>query len=620
MKTAATRKSLAAHLGTVLACIALAACGGADQEDTESDSPEHAMQAQHARDRAAPTVSITSQTETTSTGIVGLSGVAGDDRRISRVRWRNDRGGDGTAQLSGTSRQAYWTVAAIQLSNGQNTITITAVDSAGKRTQTSRVISWDLVPTPPPAPEPEPAPPPPAPEPAPPPPAPEPAPPPPPPPAPAPPPPAPEPAPAPPTGQAVFPLRTEPGKRYLVDSAGAPFFIHGDASWSLMVQLTREQVDQYLDDRAARGFNTLLVNLIEHEFADNPPKNVYGQGPFLTPGDFGTPNEAYFAHVDWVMERTAAKGFLVLLVPAYLGYNGEGQGWYREMSSNGTAKMRSYGRYVGQRYARFSNIMWTQGGDYNPPNKALTNEVAAGIREYDTRSLYTAHCAPETAAATYWSGDGWLQVNNVYTYNTVYTASLAQYARPGQMPFFYMEGRYEGDTNDGNERRVRIQAYQALLSGAMGHIFGNTPVWNFNGRPLYPTSLTWQQALGSRGAQSMTHLHSLFTPRSWWDLVPDAGNTFLTNGLSSELDRAVAAKAANGSYALAYLPSVRTVTANLGQLAGPKVNARWFDPASGAYSAIPGSPFSATGSQTFRPASNNSSNYGDWVLVLESSQ
>jgi hypothetical protein len=417
---------------------------------------------------------------------------------------------------------------------------------------------------------------------------------------------------------AVFPLRVEAGKRYLVDAAGTPFLMQGDSPWSLMVQLTREQVDQYLDDRRARGFNTLLVNLIEHKFSNNPPKNVYGNGPFLTPGDYSTPNELYFAHADWVIQRAASKGFLLLLVPSYLGYGGGDQGWYQEMTANGTAKMREFGRYLGRRYSGFANILWTHGGDYNPPNKALVNEIAAGIREFDTRSLMSAHSAPETAAADYWGSESWLQVNNVYTYNTVYSAALTQYARADQKPFFYLEGRYENEAGEGTEQRVRVQAYHALLSGAAGQVFGNNPIWHFNGPGLYPTALTWQQALSGPGSQSMTHARTLFASRSWWTLQPDATNLVLTGGLSSNQDRAVAARAADRSFAIAYMPSVRTVTVNLAQLAGPNVNARWYDPANGTYVSIPGSPFPASGSQTFRPATANASSFGDWALVLES--
>src|SRR5882672_12100710 len=66
---------------------------------------------------------------------------------------------------------------------------------------------------------------------------------------------------------ARFPLEIAVGQRYLRDMSGAPFLIQGDAAWSLIADLTREEADAYLADRAARGFNTILVNLLEHRFA-----------------------------------------------------------------------------------------------------------------------------------------------------------------------------------------------------------------------------------------------------------------------------------------------------------------------------------------------------------------
>ena len=75
----------------------------------------------------------------------------------------------------------------------------------------------------------------------------------------------------------AFPLAVRPGERYLDDAEGRPFLIHGDTAWSLIADLTREDVDLYLRDRRARGFNTLLVNLIESRFATNAPANAYGQ-------------------------------------------------------------------------------------------------------------------------------------------------------------------------------------------------------------------------------------------------------------------------------------------------------------------------------------------------------
>jgi hypothetical protein len=418
-----------------------------------------------------------------------------------------------------------------------------------------------------------------------------------------------------PTATPVFPLAVAAGKRYLQDAEGKPFLIHGDTAWSLIAQLTREEADLYLDDRRARGFNTILVSLIEHHYSANHPANAYEQQPFLKPGDYTTPNDAYFAHADWVLRQAAEKGFLVLLTPSYTGCCGDG--WYEEMVANGPDRLRQYGEYLGRRYHNFTNILWVHAGDANPPNKDLVRAIAEGIRSFDRRALHTAH-GDHTAALDYWQGETWLHVNNIYTYKPVYARALQQYVRPERMPFFLIESIYENERG-ATEQSLRTQAYHAVLSGAAGQVFGNNPVWHFEGRGSYDGPVTWQEALGSRGARSMTRLRDLLAAISWWELEPDADNTLLTGGLGSDHDRAVAARSTDRARALVYLPSSREVTVDLGQLAGPQVAARWYDPADGRFAAVAGASFPASGPRQFRPEpGTNSSGFDDWVLILES--
>jgi hypothetical protein len=227
----------------------------------------------------------------------------------------------------------------------------------------------------------------------------------------------------------------------------------------------------------------------------------------------------------------------------------------------------------------------------------------------------------------FWQGEPWLQVNNVYTAhpdawsdNPVHAATLEQYARPERMPFFLIEGVYE-NMHGADERLLRTQAYQAWLCGATGHVFGNDPIWHFD-MPGYPPrpAMTWREALGSRGAQSMTHLRNLLAATPWWKLKPDVTNAVVTDGLGPAEDRAVAASSTDRSFALVYLPSSRAITVDLGQLAGPQVAAHWYDPADGRFARVSGSPFPATGSRRLQPTPDpNSSGFDDWVLILESS-
>ena len=416
------------------------------------------------------------------------------------------------------------------------------------------------------------------------------------------------------SNSAGFPLSVRPGHRYLEDVAGKPFFLQGDTAWSLIAQLTREDADIYLRDRKARGFNTILVNLLEHRFARNAPANAYGDRPFKVPGDFGVPEEAYFRHADWVLRRACELGLLVLLAPAYTGNGGGPEGWYKEMVASGAEKLHAYGRFLGARYRDMDNILWVAGGDSNPPDKALTRAVVEGIRQMDPDALHTAHAAPGNAALDYWEGEPWLAVNTAYTYEPVHIAALAQYERKGTIPFFLIESAYENE-HDAGEHRVRMQAYQAILSGASGHVYGNNPIWHFDGPGLYRVSMSWRQALDSRGAQSMSVLHGLLSSVKWWLLEPDVDNSFLIGGRGLDNARAVAAVAIDRSSALVYLPTSRTVRLDLRRLAGSSVEARWFDPSNGQLTTAEGSPLPAA-IHKLKPPARNGAGFPDWVLEL----
>lgn len=412
-----------------------------------------------------------------------------------------------------------------------------------------------------------------------------------------------------------FPLHVEPGKRYLIDAKNHPFLIDGDAAWSLIAQLTREEANYYLEDRKSRGFNAILVNLLEHKFATNAPANIYGDRPFRKESDFTTPNESYFKHADWIIERACELGFVVLLTPAYAGHEGGLEGWYREVEQNGAAKLEIFGRYLGNRYRNFSNIIWVQGGDYNPPDRELYRALAKGISETDPGSLQTAHNSPGYAALDYWSIEPWLSINSVYTYGSIFSASRDQYRKSPVMPFFLVESAYENE-HGVNARRLRQQAYQAILSGAAGQVFGNNPIWHFSGPGLFPVAMTWQDALDSPGSRSMATLFRIMGSRKWWQLIPDIDNSFLFSGADAEDGHAVAAVAHDGSSALVYVPSRRKIGVDLSQLSGKFVTAQWIDPTNG--NAIDRMEVgNKLGKQTFVPPETNNSGYDDWLLELK---
>ena len=89
-------------------------------------------------------------------------------------------------------------------------------------------------------------------------------------------------------------------------------------------------------------------------------------------------------------------------------------------------------------------------------------------------------------------------------------------------------------------------------------------------------------------------------------------------GTFGAADYVTAARTPDGTLAMAYVPSSRTITVDLSTLGGP-VTARWYDPTAGTFTSIPGSPFPNAGSMQFATPGTNAGDDDDWVLVLEAS-
>lgn len=410
-----------------------------------------------------------------------------------------------------------------------------------------------------------------------------------------------------------FPLRTDgPVNRFLVDQNKQPFFWLGDAAWSLIAQLSREDVDLYLDDRRAKGFSVVLVSLVEHKFSTGAPADFYGDLPF-NGKPFITPNEKYFEHADYVIKSALQRNIVVLLAPLYLGYNCGDEGWCAGVNAASASDLYSWGQFVGKRYKNFSNLVWIIGGDTDPSGvKDKVLEMIRGIRENDSVHLFTAHNQPETMAITPWKGESWLTVNNVYSYDSIlYRHFKTAYTMAPTMPFFLCEAAYENEHHSTPEQ-LRTQAYQAILSGSMGHIFGNCPVWHFGAIKSWCNLTDWKTELNNSGSVSMDYFQRLFRSRSWQTLIPDFDHKIMTEGFGTWglTDYVTTAITGDGNTIIAYLPSRRTVTLDLSKISGEKARCWWYDPSLGK--AIDAGTFKTSGYHSFTPDPGN-----DIVLIID---
>jgi hypothetical protein len=398
-----------------------------------------------------------------------------------------------------------------------------------------------------------------------------------------------------------YPIRVNSGGRFLEDQDGNPFFINGNAAWSLSNELTYAQADQFMQNMKAKGITTLLWNTPEAYFTGGPA-NKNGDEPFGAT-DFVNMNEDYWKHIDSLVNRAEELGLNLLMSPVYLGYNCGAEGWCSSVKARSDAQMKAYGVWIGNRYKNNKNIMWCMGGDTNPSSVASKlNSVVSGINEADVLygpRLYTIHNERNTRADSH-INPSWLSLNNIYTDATVVSDADNAYSRNPTLPFFLIEAIYENEGGS-TPQSLRAQAYWTILRGGCGHIFGNRPMWYFGSG--------WQNAMESSGHVSMMHFGNLFRSRHWWKLVPDRNGKVITSGAQTGSSLATFAYASDSTSIIGYLPSQRTVTIDPGVLEGDSIQVWWYQPSNG--SSTNGGILSNT-SRSYTPPSG-----GDWVLVID---
>jgi len=405
----------------------------------------------------------------------------------------------------------------------------------------------------------------------------------------------------------------------------------------------------FIENRRRYGINALWINLLCNDGTGcNADGTTFdGVAPFTTANDLSTPNSVYFDRAAVIINLAAANGMIVILNPI------ETIGWLRTLQANGIDKTFAYGQYLGNRYKNFPNIIWMHGNDFqswqNATDAALIQAVAHGIRSADSNHIHTVELNYFTSGSL--DDKSWeplIELNAAYTYFPTYAQVLTEYNRQNFKPVFMVEANYEFeslDTGGGSTQNLRQQEYWAMLSGGAGQLYGSAHTWQLQ--------KGWEANLDTSGVVQLSYMKNLFASRKWHDLVPDQTHTVLTAGydafscnvgkfevhVSEDRDSlmarafgrirkysgigsitsntcATAARTSDGSLVIVYMPTIRAITVDMSKLTGT-TTARWYDPTSGEYADVKGSPFANEGSRQFMPSGANKSGEGDWVLVLE---
>jgi hypothetical protein len=371
------------------------------------------------------------------------------------------------------------------------------------------------------------------------------------------------------------PVRVSLNGRYLVDAQGDPLFWLGDTAWPLFAQYARADAENYLANRAHKGF-TVIQGVLAWGGGTGfegptPGPNAAGDLPWLDQNP-ATPNDAYFKHVDHIARVAATHGLTLAMLPTW-GY------YVNDVGTLTPENAYAYGKWLGLRYRAQPNIIWVNGGDRIPVGHEHTwNALAHGLREGDGGAhLITYHPCGWTHSSQYFHTSDWLDFNMIQTWTEwakVYPAVAYDCQLLPIKPVIMAEGAYE----NGPEYPqgpitplvVRRQAWWVFMAGGYS-TYGQNEMWRM--KP------DWATTFDTPAAGHMSIYKQIATSRLWWERVPDQG--LFASGVSSERTLNTAVRSPQGDWAMVYLSSQCHVLIQLDKLQARRVQATLVNPATG---------------------------------------
>ncbi len=308
------------------------------------------------------------------------------------------------------------------------------------------------------------------------------------------------------------------------------------------------------------------------------------------------PNEKYFRHVDSIINIAAEKGLFIGLLPTW-GDKVDKQ-WGQGPVIFDVQNAFQYGKWIGNRYKDYPNIIWINGGDRNcgGGNYQVWDALALGIKSVDKNHLMTFHPWGGTGSSACFQNSDWLDFNMLQSghsdrFIANYDMVHADYDRIPVKPCMDGEPNYEDhpinwDPANGwfNDWDVRRAAYQSVFDGGMGVTYGCHAIWQFldKGR----TAITWArhywyEDLDLPGAFDMMYLRELIESKPFFSRIPD--QSMIIGDDSGFTNKIIACR--GDGYGFVYLPANKGVTVKLSLISSDN-NVSWFNPRTGKYKAV----------------------------------
>ncbi len=396
-------------------------------------------------------------------------------------------------------------------------------------------------------------------------------------------------------GAAMHGLKVSPNHRQLVDAeTGQPVFILADTAWNLNA-LKLDEVEIYLNRRAAQGFNVVMFALNFSPQGDET--NAYGHAAYIGAGKAEL-NPAYFEYCDAVVKKSAKRGLYVML---YAMWAGEKAG---TMNNYTAEQLNKIGRELGEHFRGVANVILCVGGEASPRYIEVerVNAIGRGLKDGCAgENLVTVHPCSGNSSSKFFADSPWLDFymsqakSGTGAVNAAYDAAALvekDFHTTPLKPTMMGEHRYETGTAE-DPVIQRRSLYQCVFAGAFGHAYGHNALWQMTphtGKPWMlkgwnPGVTNWMDALDTPAVRQLANIRAFLREHPTGDFFPD--QTLVLSGQGEDVATRIQAMRDgepgknDAASVMAYISSSRAVTIDTAVISARSLSVSWFNPATG---------------------------------------
>lgn len=343
-------------------------------------------------------------------------------------------------------------------------------------------------------------------------------------------------------------LSMSPGGRNVVRGNGRGLLLVGDTAWALPWRATVEDCEIYAKDRAAKGFNmVLLMTMMPDLGVKGPEGRGVPEGFELAFEDFYEAKltrlrPEYFQYLDRLVEILVQHGIVPVYQPLFHGFGWKGKGSVGQSVSVEDAVR--YSQYLVARYGAWPAIylVGADGLGTEPTIKA----AGVAVSENDcygqpTGIHYGPHGTDDVHQGAEWLDFQWCQSGHGGEHRPEKVAVM--WRNTPRKAVANGEPTYEAVGQGGRDAVGWWQGHEAWLNlcagGTMGVVYGAGSLWSFNPEREEPgmedwtvaAGHSWKDALDFSGSTFVGKMARVFKGVDFADMAPNVSHTFGQRGL-----------------------------------------------------------------------------------------